>query len=240
MQLNNNHTANLAVYEYRANNIMVTYANLTDWLNNREYFAKIDTKPHAFCHRCRANYVAEGDLDCEVITYLNDFTRKNVYGRGWGVKEVRERHDGHQLGYTIALRNDFGDVLDPDWLREQIELHRCRSVSPSCFHASHVRKCHPDNRGVLPIHRAMGYYDHIRKYRHSPLHIIDTSWYRSPKTTNEKRQVAMATIDERAPCVRGARNFRGLANAYDDIHAYHERSWKSRKVKKQWMASFNI
>ena len=56
--------------------------------------------------------------------------------------------------------------------------------------------------------------------------------FRSPKTTNERRQVAAATVDDGAPPVRCARNFRNLPDAWDDFYGHSDRNWKTQSKRR--------
>lgn len=56
--------------------------------------------------------------------------------------------------------------------------------------------------------------------------------YRHPRTTNEKR---FASAPEYKEYIRPKRNHKNLVDAWDDIPRHFDRSWKSQKIKRQWM-----
>ena len=59
--------------------------------------------------------------------------------------------------------------------------------------------------------------------------------FRAPKSANERRQFAAATVDDDAPPVRCARNPRNLADAWDDRYGHSDRNWKTQsKRQHQW------
>lgn len=59
------------------------------------------------------------------------------------------------------------------------------------------------------------------------------SYYRHPKTTNEKRQAA---IVENKEFIKPRRNVHNLVDVWDEIPRHREKSWKSQsKKRKQWM-----
>jgi hypothetical protein len=95
--------------------------------------------------------------------------------------------------------------------------------------------CSPVNRGLLWRDRIE--HAHMARYKHTPVHLLDGWWYRHPRTQNERRQVAASQVDAFAPSIRGRRNATNLPCAWDDIGAHRARSWKQKKVKKQWMAN---
>ena len=59
------------------------------------------------------------------------------------------------------------------------------------------------------------------------------SYYRHPKTTNERRQSCKKNIQQ---YIRPKRNFKNLINCYDDhyIADNQTRSWKRSKKLRQW------
>lgn len=59
------------------------------------------------------------------------------------------------------------------------------------------------------------------------------SYYRHPKTTNEKRKAAIVEDKE---FIKPSRRIHHLADVYDEIPRHFEKSWKSQsKKRKQWM-----
>lgn len=58
------------------------------------------------------------------------------------------------------------------------------------------------------------------------------SYYRRIRTTQERR---IAIDKDVLPYIRGKRTFRNLPNTWDEIPRNVDHSWKSKKIKKQWM-----
>jgi len=60
-------------------------------------------------------------------------------------------------------------------------------------------------------------------------------WFRSIRTTQERRWAHAWDCEEHAPHVRSARQGRNLPNAWDDYWAHNEKCWKYQsKRKSQW------
>jgi hypothetical protein len=92
-------------------------------------------------------------------------------------------------------------------------------------------------------HRAQGRYglvDHSFRFRIDPVPGVHklcnsyfTSYYKTPKTSNEKRQWYASE-----GYGRRKRSPRYLADSWDDYpraDRYYDSSWKKNKIRKQWM-----
>lgn len=54
-------------------------------------------------------------------------------------------------------------------------------------------------------------------------------YYRRPKTISEKRMHSLVVNEDQEPAVRGSRKPSNLADSWDDICLYREKSWKSHR-----------
>lgn len=64
--------------------------------------------------------------------------------------------------------------------------------------------------------------------------------YRAVKTTNERRQYEAALIEDIKPKIRSKRNPNNLPNSWNDVYvslSSHAESWKTQRVRKQWMVN---
>jgi hypothetical protein len=96
-------------------------------------------------------------------------------------------------------------------------------------------KCHPEDRGLLMLERDC--HQHLARYKLYPKHYLFSNWERHPKTFQERRMAEANNLEELAPHIRGRRKVPSLFKCWDGQHAHRERSWKVKKVKRQWMLS---
>jgi hypothetical protein len=103
----------------------------------------------------------------------------------------------------------------------------------------------PLHRGLLPRYRNKpGDANVFDTFRHLPHYRVDSYWLKKPKSTNEKRQYAAATVDNdnasAQVTVRAKRHAHNLPNAWDDYYQTFQRTWKKKKVRKQWQANLSL
>lgn len=144
-------------------------------------------------------------------------------------RRVNQSHSRHVRGRLYAkVTTELGDPVvlkKPDY-RRLSACERWERGSES-----------PLNRGKLPLERTGNEW--MRKFKFIPTERLVGRWfwYRSPRTTNERRQYEASLVDDFAPAIRAKRKAKRIVSAWDDIHNHYDRTWKNKKVKKQWMVN---
>lgn len=218
---------------------IVIYDTIEQWVANRQknvtYTYNSDL--YVYCTRCASKHHRIEQFNPHCMTWQSeiDHTVKKddplYYTRRY--KSVYKPHPhGHSLKFNVNVRDELGDPVtipetDPTWKwRWRGSFHWWMNES----------SCSPRNRGLLPVNYEVG-GEYYRKYRHYDDHYVHSSWFRNIRTTNERRQYDACMVDEHAPKIRGRRSKSNLPNSWDDLHAHRDRSWKRRKVRKQWMVN---
>ncbi len=225
------------IIEYTPDEVFV-HENMDAYLENYHTYATAKGA-HLECRDCREKFRTRADANrkpCKTYRSVPDPEYKRKEGEGlWASfcrrsKTVQVVKHTHSLFVVARVTNELGDDL---------ELY---VKSPSSAHRRHLRTTEqwlessisPHNRGLLPHERNDGEY--AKKHRHITPHILNR-WYRGVNTTNEHRQYAATLVDDNAPKIRGRRGRRGLPTAYDDQYVHIDRSWKNKKVRKQWKSN---
>jgi hypothetical protein len=153
-----------------------------------------------------------------------DESRGEFMDRRYRVEKVQAVR--HRLTTFAKVTTELGDGLQLDVNPEHLRRRTLRSTES--WMASRIS---PIYRGMLDVARNT----YLQQYKHYTEQYLLRWNYRHPKTMNERRQAASATVDELAPAVRGRRTHHALPNSWNDRSIWLEKTWKKKKVKKQWM-----
>ncbi len=136
--------------------------------------------------------------------------------------------------YEVAkVTTEFGDFL-PESAKPRPWGPRGRLTSVAAWMES---DCSPYNRGVLPEEREYGFNRWLRKFKHQPGYVRSGYCYRQPKVMAERRSLEALKVEPDAPNVRGKRGASALPGEFDEKYVCLERTWKRKKVRKQWMVN---
>jgi hypothetical protein len=194
----------------------VVHNTLDDYYRNRLTY-KTAKAPRAFCHHCEKTYHSLVDA-------------KNDVCRSWRYSTTQ---DDHTLALVAQVTNELGDDFGFHVPPERRYVYKRSLMSYDNWMGSSVS---PNNRGLLRLERTSNRSRRwVEKCKHFPDWLIDTRYYRSPKTLNERRQVDACKVDEHSPAIRGKRTKCNLPTSWDDRLVHFDRKWKRKKVRKQWM-----
>ncbi|MNL99741.1 hypothetical protein D3C81_96230 [compost metagenome] len=124
-------------------------------------------------------------------------------------------HGAQVVQRSIMVIDEYGRIIDPRHYKKEIENY----VFPKSenYHWR-IRGPFVFRNGPVPgIHRR-------RSHR--------GSYYRHPKTTQERR---LSCDNEIKEFIKPSRNLRNLPDVWDEISRNRDHCWKAKKVKKQWM-----
>lgn len=122
-----------------------------------------------------------------------------------------------KVARTLMVMDEHGRIIDPRLFEKEIfEFLEVSSKRRHWGRRASPWETYEFRRGPVPHISKGGSYN----------------WYRAPKTTQERR---MGCIVEHQPFFRKARNTSNIPDAYDDISRTVTRSWKQKRIKKQWM-----
>lgn len=213
-----------------------TYASIEDYFSKRKVRSTGD-KPAVKCSRCEKTYYSHKEAkngDCVRLEYKPNYDNRSklleskdsfewyrTLNKAGYVVEPK----GHSLYPIAKVVTELGDPVDFDAIRGSYKY----TPWPG-FYAKHRD---PENRGLLPFEREHNSY--LARFKHYPAHVVFSNWHRKPKTLQERKFATDKSVCEFTPKIRGARSASSLPNAWDDKWAHRDRTWKRKKVKKQWM-----
>lgn len=174
----------------------------------------ISTHAHFSCTRCNQKFNIKKQSTC----YYSGW---QLYYKALMVYKNKKEHDFKEY---VSVRTELGDVLEPEELRGLCYKYKNRTYT------DYVSWYDPSNRGKLKEERSD--YQWVKKYTNYKSYL---SIYRNVKTTNERRQYDACTVDENSPLIRGKRSKCNIPNSWDDINHSLSKTWKNKKIKKQWM-----
>lgn len=154
--------------------------------------------------------------------------------RRWVHKEKTCRHKPTDLIPVARVETELGDDLA--LYAATPRRTTARQVAESKRRWWLASDIAPQCRGQLPLDRPSRHW--TVKYRLYPSYMLYKGWvYRRPQSVAERRHLAAATLEAEAPRVRAKRGKNGLVDAWDDKPIPMVRSWKKKKVRKQWMVN---
>ncbi|MCF2902220.1 hypothetical protein L1267_17770 [Pseudoalteromonas sp. OFAV1] len=222
------------IVELLPNGTKNIFDNIELYRANRGCYS-VDKTPHYACRNCGEKFktIAESEQGhcsskwvrhCEVAN-IQQFPTETLDEFDDRVAEIKSKKYRHSIYPVAQVVNELGDTVD-------LNIHTTRSYS---FRRSWAYgRISPDNRGLLEHERYGNEWQ--LKYIHAKKKFL-WKWYRSPKTTNERRQYDACIAEELAPRIRAKRHKNRIVNAWDDISLVNQRNWKQRKVKKQYMVN---
>jgi hypothetical protein len=160
-------------------------------------------------------------------------TSATLFGRDGSVRLFKTRREAlrelgasfirHQVGPDFKTPRHFSHVHYSDW---SVSLYAFILLDDAGKPLSIA-----DFEDLLPPrkqrswHRTFGEYG-VRHPGHKP---SNGRCYRRPKTIAEKRLHSLVLVEDMEPAVRGRRKPPNLADTWDDIRFFHEKSWKSHR-----------
>lgn len=233
---------NLQIYEVHYDHL-VKFDGWDDYCKNHSKH-QISKNHHLHCGGCGESHTFEHQFSTQCMRRVSYWHFDEETGR-MGVRHKLQAHPkGHEPKYSVVIRDEFGQVYEPGYVAEKVAEYRLANHKQRHSYRAwdywfNNSSNSPLNRGILPQFREVGWYRYnlLNRYKHYPFHYAYSSWYRHPKTMNEKRQYAAALVDLKEHNIRGRRHSNSLPNAWDDIHAHRDRTWKRAKVRKQWMVN---
>jgi hypothetical protein len=210
------------------------------WLNNHPSFT--DKQPYVKCTNCnivhnkKSNFSKKCFQEVKIRCYEKNTYENRPLWTPYSYKTIIvENKKGHNLIDVVRLSNELGDLFPPP---EPKKYHyKKRITSYEDWLTSEIS---PNLRGILPIER-----ERVRnkkhgnsweyKYRHAIARRPINSYYRQVKTFNEHKQYYASMVDEYAPIVRGKRKPATIPCHWDDRYPHYDKSWKNKKIQKQWM-----
>lgn len=221
----------------------IAFNGWDDYFQNRSG-GKLSRNHHLYCVGCGEKHVYEHQFASKCMRTVSYWAWDEIPSRNIVKYRIQANPTGHDLRYSVVIRDEFGHVYDPKDVINKREDHRRDTIRHRFQYRNwefwyNESSNSPRNRGLLPQHRVTGWYRYnlCTKYKHYPFHYVDSSWYRHPKTMNERRQYAAALIDVNEFNIRGRRRPASLPTAWDDMYAHRDRTWKRAKVRKQWMVN---
>lgn len=232
----------------------VIYDTLEDYRRNRLTYLT-SHNAHVKCVICEKTFrdaKSAGEQPCTTLRQLPDFTfnRHRARDNGtlfgfarWKTKTVIETRHAHALREVAVVTNELGDDIgyhDIDKRQREAYLRGSGRTDfrPTMEQFLASSWCSPLLRGQLPAERDKAEAnDWCVRYRHYPRHMLEGSSWRCMRTTQERRMVDACQVDEFSPAIRGKRSKRNLPTQLDDFYPHRDRTWKRRKVKKQWMVN---
>ncbi|MCF2902048.1 hypothetical protein L1267_16860 [Pseudoalteromonas sp. OFAV1] len=204
-------------------------------LNRTSFF--VDKTPKYQCAHCENKFRTLGEAEessCYVswfYYYRSQFPKRYLSDTdddfNARVAKAKAIHSAHSLRIVSKVTDELGDPIDFN------DYWKPRSIRTR-YNWWMDGRISPENRGVLEQQRLGNEW--MKKFIHTPDHLI-YKWYRHPKSTNERRQYDACIVDDSAPRIRAKRGKSKLVTAWDDLSIRHLRSWKQRKVKKQYMVN---
>ena len=202
--------------------------------------------PYYLCTVCNLaqNNLVDYSSTCMVERRVPDYElRKNTVFPRWSYYPyktiITENLEGHNIVPVARLRNELGDPVEAVVLLTEKQ----KILNSAVFNFKQWLKSSnsPDLRGLLPAERNRidaernPSYGWQHKYRHAISNRPTNSYYKRIRTFNERKQYAASTVEEYSPKVRAKRNISSIPNDWDDYYPHYDKSWKNKKIKKQWM-----
>lgn len=116
---------------------------------------------------------------------------------------------------SIMVIDEYDRTIDPRHYRKEIENYVF--PKPERYY----------RRNIGPFVFRSGPVPGIRRRRSHR-----GSYYRHPKTTQERR---LSCDNEIKEFIKPSRNFRNLPDVWEEIPRNRDHCWKAKKIKKQWM-----
>lgn len=219
----------------RSINKKTVFNSFSDYLSFREFYVTAET-PSVFCIHCRNTFFSiksaesstcykyKSSLDTTVKRGDGESLYDYIKRRYKTVKVVQE----HFFEYAAKVTNELGDDLA---LYEKGNTKSCSKSSLRSFDSWMNSNSSPDNRGILLLNRESYFYS--KRFKHYPLHYTTHYGYRKPKCLGVLKQFAKDDTENKDMFSRSSKS--QIRTAWDDLFAHRERSWKVKKVKKQWM-----
>jgi Zn-finger nucleic acid-binding protein len=209
---------------------LVRYENIADYALNATTAISANN-PYFYCRHCEGVFFSRDAADaviCKVLRYRYNFALRDIEPHF----EVATRHN---FITRAAVYTELGDRVTEAEISAQRALHRTPRLSYWARYRSSFNN--PDERRLLPLEREQNAY--YRPYKHYPSHVLFGGMYRSIKTTQARRHAAGAAADPEVPNFRAKRNATNLPSLWDDKVIHRDKSWKRKKVKKQWMVKLS-
>lgn len=177
------------------------------------------------CERCGQYFHHAKAAKRENCTIERRFPRLDPLG-GW-VWNTTVEAGPHVLFLVAHVTTEQGDALPKPSTRHHWHHDAYRYWMESSNS--------PLNRGLLPALRVGAEWR--ENYLHFQEHLVRRS-YRRPGTQQERRVAAGWAVDDTPdmPAIRAKRHWDNLVSAWDDQWLPSNRSWKKKRVRKQWMA----
>jgi hypothetical protein len=242
--------------------IYVEYPTKTLVFNTIEEYKLVDTSendfsyygskkytegnPYYACTVCNLaqNKIKDYSPTCMVERKVPDYNNTtSTTAPSWSYYQYKtvivENTKGHNIVPIVRLRNELGDPVETSF--PLTEKQKTRNLNSYSYNYWIEGNNSPELRGLLPAERNRidaernPKYGWQHKYRHAIANRPTSSYYRRIKTFNERKQCHASQVEEYSPKVRARRNISGMPNDWDDYYPHYEKSWKSKKIKKQWM-----
>lgn len=212
----------------------------------RDRIKYTDSDPYYVCAKCELShikasnfspkcYVGHREIDWEATKNARNDNHWNYYRYKTVIREVP---GGHSLVPVVKLRNELGDSVELYPQKSVAEQNRLRDQRN--YENWMEGRYSPDNRGILEseqnrIEAEKHGYKWSHDYRHAIARRPANSYYRQVRTFNEHKQYAACLVDEHSPAIRGKRKPSTIPCHWDDRYPHYDKSWKNKKVRKQWM-----
>lgn len=227
------------VSQVKIHNTLVDY--------HRDKLTHLTSKtPHFLCVCCENTYRNKAEAEkeeCVRVRTLPDYTYNrhrqknsfnwNFYSKTINVLDVRQ---SHVLKDVTRVTNELGDDIGfhGNGGNHRVE-RKARDYRPTMEYFLLNSWCSPELRGILPKFRPGREW--ARKHKHYPDFMLDGWGHKKSKVAQERRMYDACLVDEHSPVIRGKRSKRKLEAFRDESYAHRERTWKVKKVKKQWMTN---
>lgn len=187
------------------------------WLRGLKYEVAKGFNP--YCVRC-CQPLTNSTLGskCYTYTYHYDSVKQKM-------RRIQHEHPEHDVRYCIIVRDDFGKAYDARELLDHYEQQRPRRS----FNSQQWERW--DANSDIRERNIRARHGHN-----------DIGCYRAIRTINERRQYDAAMVEDDQPHIRGRRSKNNIPNAWDDfrVSLYDTaKSWKTQRVRKQWMINLN-
>lgn len=168
------------------------------------------------CRRCGLEQPSLGhfNVDCYNNRYRWMYGDWNVYPPASPVKNL----DGHDIYYTCVIRDEFGYTFTKDELAE--------------FHEDYQHKQFLERQRNRTYRNH--YEDWMARWKHIPSYMHG---YRQLSTFQERKLYRACQVDDESPRIRGRRSPSNLPDSWDSHYICYQRTWKKKKVCKQWMVN---
>lgn len=225
-----------------------TFASLAQYKQQRTTW-RTGPKPGIGCRYCQAVFrtvEAAQETECHAqMRYVPDYTvtRRKSESLAAFLLNRRATRRIEVVYHTPAMLVDVARVeteLGDDLALYATPERACRTdyrPSEAEWLSSSIS---PDNRGQLPAARNDVSWTYSRS-PYLPAYVHTHGYiYRRPARMAERRQLAASAVDERVPVRRAKRADTALGKQvemWDERPVVMQRSWKVKKVRKQWMVN---